>query len=733
MKNYEAGTGEWVFKTPQWDGWIKSANRCLWIHGIPGAGKTVLAGRLIEEVFRMCKAETDQNWVCVYYYCYHGHNQDETLPFLRWLTSSLCRKAGKIPRQLEELYGDGLSPSQDQLLLCLESIFSCFDKLFVFIDALDESHQREGFLQVVDRLVESPQLTKMQLLATSREYAEIERTMGRIAIPLSMSNRFVAEDIRLYISARLKSVTEFQRWPADLYADVEDALSTKAHGMFRWAVCQLDILRRLKHKTRVREALADLPETLDDTYERIFSCIPPVDRELVRHYLKMTMLHNMVWGSDGLGLSAQILASSCHLFVYGLSREEIFKEFLIHDLEMLKESCGCLLSYNDVAHVPTVTLAHYTVREFLESDRAMHGQSEFFAMAGSNSYTDLATAIFKTGMEVRGLAISEQDPGAQYYRLSIDSDIGFYCIATGLAILCYAQDIQVEGDLVFDFIDPFRPHLSPSIRDQLISLSHWDDLEGLIHFRWDPGYYTTPLSKPGILCQLLWINRIDLATQFVQSTALQEIWAERLEARLLSPFGYLWNIVGNPLEVFATAIAAENSRIPTAPDHPAALHFLLRHFKSLIDPTKELHKIVAAHAKLPRGDCGLIREPTDSTAKYGRDENCPLRMLLEMKADPNAGGYPCTPLQMAVYNHDINAVTTLLQAGADPNSAGDKSAIPWSEDHILTKFSPPSELPPLSLVKPTNWVNGNGSLFFDQSEDCRTTIRDLLIEYGAHS
>jgi hypothetical protein len=119
--------------------------------------------------------------------------------------------------------------------------------------------------------------------------------MAGIATPLSMSNSFVTEDIRRYIVARIQSNTVFQQWPEELRAEVEEVLSRGAKGMFRWAVYQLDILRRLKHKTKIREAIRNLSRTLDETYERIYSSITPEDRELVRHCLRWIMFHNAIW------------------------------------------------------------------------------------------------------------------------------------------------------------------------------------------------------------------------------------------------------------------------------------------------------------------------------------------------------------------------------------------------------------------------------------------------------
>lgn len=180
-KLYEEGTGSWVLRSPGWSDWIGLRKRCLWIHGIPGAGKTVLVSHLIEEIKRVCDKWPDQRGIWVYFFCYHTRNQDEAAPFLCWIISQLCRKARKIPSKVDDMYKTRNEPTLSELLDSLEAVLDFFGTVFITIDAVDESQPREDLLKILNNLVSDPRFCKIQLLVTSREYLDIKRIMAEIS------------------------------------------------------------------------------------------------------------------------------------------------------------------------------------------------------------------------------------------------------------------------------------------------------------------------------------------------------------------------------------------------------------------------------------------------------------------------------------------------------------------------------------------------------------------------
>jgi hypothetical protein len=207
-------------------------HRCLWIHGIPGAGKTILASWLIEEVQKHCKQSPKGLSTYAYYYCYFGHNQDEAMPFLRWIISQLSRQVEAVPALVYDMFRRGGEPSIVELLGSLEKALQSSNIVYIVIDAIDESSPRSDILGIIRDLATDPRFSNIQILVTSREYIDIERAIEKISVSISMSNSLVEEDIRIHVRSTLHSNIKFRHWPRYLLTEVEDALSTHAKGMY---------------------------------------------------------------------------------------------------------------------------------------------------------------------------------------------------------------------------------------------------------------------------------------------------------------------------------------------------------------------------------------------------------------------------------------------------------------------------------------------------------------------
>ncbi|KAH6971668.1 hypothetical protein BKA56DRAFT_677755 [Ilyonectria sp. MPI-CAGE-AT-0026] len=367
FERHQEGTGLWVLELEQWRDWVARTTRCVWINGIPGAGKTIMASFLFNTIKEI--TGSSKNATSIYYYCYFGNDQDETNSLLGWIVSRLCRSAREMPDNLRSIHETGIRPTDAELLEGLANILDSFTSVYVVIDALDES--KEPFtklLMTLKKIATEPRFNKIQLLVTSRDLSGIRWALSDVSASVAMQLDKVEGDIRKYVTNLLRGNDQFSRWPEKLRCDVEERLPVGAEGMFRWVDCQIDILGRLRSIKAVEEALSSLPKGLDATYHRIFEMIPEHERTYVKRALSFLCAHNKFTPIPGLPMLQSALLP---LVTENWERENSQSSGSdLYDLTTLEEACGCLVTFDKSEWgVGVAYLAHFSVREFLLSER----------------------------------------------------------------------------------------------------------------------------------------------------------------------------------------------------------------------------------------------------------------------------------------------------------------------------------------------------------------------------
>ncbi|KAE9371111.1 hypothetical protein N431DRAFT_376507 [Stipitochalara longipes BDJ] len=717
---YENKTGDWVFTTPHWSDWINSRIRALWIHGIPGAGKTILAGHITEKTLLICE-ENDKRTTCVYYYCYHVHNQDESMPFLRWLLSQLLREAGIVPTLTWKAYKKNTVPAARELFEILQTILDSFDLVYVLVDALDESQSRENLLHVLNILATDPRFSKIQLLATSRMYRDIELEMSLFSQSLSMSNSFVEADIKIYVAAKIKDELKFKDWPDKLRTEVEETLSTGAKGMFRWAVCQLDILRRLHSESKIRTALKSLPKTIYETYERIFSYFTEEEKDFVRHTLHWVCFHGFLW-KGSVPLAADVLVDAYIAFEDGLHQGGSRSSGHFYGIETLKYNCGCLVSFTRDSKTGKylADVAHYTVREFLESDEP---SSKFWSINQTASYSSILAFAMEYAITSeltkasRALASTLR---LRQYTLNLQQ----YCLASSVRFLRNYEDL-VEPGLASRFLDPSEAHFD-ALHTFISDLDSSDDAEILNCDHnytgfWDVNWQeSSKKSKATILAHLILMSSFTMAKEFVQDLNLKHILQETLRGSVSDQ--PLWR---NPMYSGGFECNLVEFLMEIREFNTNSLEFFLQEAPGLVSYTNLLPLYMPGH------------DP------FGKEKNeckhtCVLPRLLRLGADPDPKGFQVTPLQIAVFSRDLVGVKTLLKAGANPNNAGDTHGISWdAKTSILGPYHLLHGRAPLDILRQLEaYLYYQGSMLDSEIDlmngEMTTGIERLLLDYGAN-
>lgn len=135
-------------------------------------------------------------------------------------------------KRLYESYKSG-TPPVDVLLDSLRSVFSRFQEIFLFLDALDESPrdcEREDVLRIIE-LIRKWSLPGLHLLVTSRNHLDIHMSLGpSYGQALSMKNQDIDRDIANFISDQLKDDLKLRRW-STRHTEIQKQLTQKAQGV----------------------------------------------------------------------------------------------------------------------------------------------------------------------------------------------------------------------------------------------------------------------------------------------------------------------------------------------------------------------------------------------------------------------------------------------------------------------------------------------------------------------
>ncbi|KAF8496449.1 hypothetical protein F5888DRAFT_387239 [Russula emetica] len=204
------------------------------------------------------------------------------------LPSLLCQlSAGSDPccDILSRLYSandrGAQKPSDRAMIKCLEEMLSLETQhpTYIIMDALDECSNtssitppRDALLELLVELVNLRllRLPNLRICVTSRLEFDIQAVLKYLTPhPVTLHDESgQQQDIANYVTSFVHSNESMRRWPEADKELVIKILLENADGMFSWAVCQLEVLQPTLPFS-IRRILEALPESLDDTYERI--------------------------------------------------------------------------------------------------------------------------------------------------------------------------------------------------------------------------------------------------------------------------------------------------------------------------------------------------------------------------------------------------------------------------------------------------------------------------------
>ena len=236
LKERNPKTGSWFIESSIYADWKATRGSFLWLHGIPGCGKTILSSTILQNVLDQC-SEKSNSAVLFFYFDFNAREKQRNENMIRSLICQLSKHcADPVLQSLYSSYCDGgRQPPGEVLLNTLHQMMTSLENTYVILDALDECEDRYELLTNLEHIL-SWKDVNLHVLVTSRKETDIDEALTPFSSSqnrISIQSTIVNADIRTYVHDRLQVDRNLKRWQKDLnmQREIEDTLMGKADGM----------------------------------------------------------------------------------------------------------------------------------------------------------------------------------------------------------------------------------------------------------------------------------------------------------------------------------------------------------------------------------------------------------------------------------------------------------------------------------------------------------------------
>ncbi|KAA6408778.1 MAG: hypothetical protein FRX48_07121 [Lasallia pustulata] len=662
LRQKQPSTGRWFLESDIFKKWLGTKNTLLWLHGIPGCGKTVLSATIVEHLRFKYRAPA---YGLAYFYCDHRNSKQQTVGyFLMTVVRQLVQQHGECLKDIEMLFDTKKQDvsrklSTGEYLRLIKTMSLHFKQVIVLIDALDESVEEETFINAFEELLFTSQGdTTIQIILTSRNDLNIERLVLPLTTWILSLKDAMVQDVGTYIAAEIEDRVRSRRLKfrdPSLGNQILESLVRQADGLFLQAKIQLEYISTMGTDRAIKAALTSLPKGLDDTYERILQQIISKTPEKVEEV--KTILQWLV---------ESVAPMTLHELAEAISIEpndtELDPDGIATDPEDLVAMCRSLVVLDRSIDPPIARLAHFSVEEYLLSDHIAHSSVACFHI--DPSIVDLKIAQtciqYLSFQDFAKAAVTEDTCGYQ----ELDERVKQYALLR-YAARYWPEHLKFSGVTAEDhnrhIVGRLQWFLQPGCSgDQYLS--------------WLQIYHLHCSTDEDCSRQPPFYHAVVFGLKHVFNLLLPQV--ENINAHFVGGW--------TPLTAAATARQTEMVktilRAGAQPDIPVlrgsqkwrtALHLAAE------QGLEEIAQVLLDAGASPHARSVSLATPLYRAARSG---SIPiLKMLHDRGADVNASTYDYwTPIFEAIHNGFTDVVDLLLQWGAAPDTANIDGDTPLS-------------------------------------------------------
>jgi hypothetical protein len=232
------GTGQWLLESPVFISWLNnSREKSLFCHGIPGAGKSIMASIIVEHLLtKAIPQQTLGNEMIgiAFIYCrYSEHARQQPVHLLSAILKQLLQHVPTaaplewIRKLYEKHIKSGTRLDFDEAIEAVRKILESFKRIFLVIDALDEC-QSDTLAKLLPQLRKLQDASDLRILATSRPHESIA---DEFKDDLKLQIEADSGDVGHYLNDRLSALPEVVQKTPSLFSDVKRTVINAVDGM----------------------------------------------------------------------------------------------------------------------------------------------------------------------------------------------------------------------------------------------------------------------------------------------------------------------------------------------------------------------------------------------------------------------------------------------------------------------------------------------------------------------
>ena len=400
------GTNVWLTQTRPYQDWLQDSEvGTLWIKGIPGSGKSVIAAHLVDELTRTSPGSP----VLYFFFRQIIDANHEPAALLRDWLDQILEYSPPLQKRLKELVKSGRSVSsmamEDQWSNLKLAINGLSSTVYCVADALDEMDQgNDDFLRSLAALgLWNP--SKVRVIFTSRPVPIVEAPLRQLKVH---SMRLVEEKIDVDITSYVNHGLQSSKIKAVDRDRIRTAIPGRANGLFLYAKLALDAF--LEPKADIDKVMQALPSDLHDMYTRLLR--EHARRSGVPDNIQLLILQCVTHSTRPLRLLelAELL-------------EAIYKEEGRRNLNdrknLVRAAAGPLI---EILPDETVCVIHHSFTEYLKCVTRSEEDGGYPILRPGPTHAQLAeacVAYLRSGC-LRTIKIPQNDSKAD------DSDYGYF-------------------------------------------------------------------------------------------------------------------------------------------------------------------------------------------------------------------------------------------------------------------------------------------------------------------